>query len=176
MNGLAGDYWIDNPEKHPFFQWPARGWRQAQLRRTPAAEPDEDPSFPPDQFYAPPESKPLRRELLETTADERIELHTFEFTKVRVTFHKDRRGRFTEVVRRELASLRANPFWFEHNLYTPRTREDGGPFTIGRVIHMGRNVGFTGYIGGVAVFDRALTPQQMRRLAEIHRAGIIPAE
>lgn len=176
LNGLATDYWIDNPEKHPFFQWPARAWRQAQLRGTPTAEPDEDPAFPSDQFYTPPETKLLRRDLLEMSTNERVELQTFAFTKVRVTLRKDRRGRFTEVLRRELVSLRANPFWFAHDLYTPRALEAGGPFTIGRVIHMGRNVGFTGYIGGVAVFDRALTPKQMRRLAEIHRAGIIAAE
>ena len=39
--------------------------------------------------------------------------------------------------------------------------------------HSGRSVGFTGYIGGVAVFDRALTPAQMVRLADIHRSGVI---
>ena len=34
--------------------------------------------------------------------------------------------------------------------------KSGGPFTIGRVIHSSHSVGFTGWIGGVAVFDRAL--------------------
>jgi hypothetical protein len=41
------------------------------------------------------------------------------------------------------------------------------------VIHTGRSVGFTGYIGGVAVFDRALTPKQMERLAGVGKGGPI---
>ena len=39
----------------------------------------------------------------------------------------------------------------------------GGPFTIGRVIHSSRSVGFTGWIGGVAVFDRALTAEELAK-------------
>jgi hypothetical protein len=172
LDGKATDYWIDNPHKHQFFEWPAKGWLQAQLHRIAGVQPGEDPTFPADQFYTPPESKPRQRQVLETTATERVELHTFEFTKVRVTLRKDASGRFKEVVRRELVSLRANPYWFGHDLYAPRTPADGGPFTIGRVIHMGRSVGFTGYIGGVAVFDRPLTAGQMRRLAGL-RSGPI---
>jgi hypothetical protein len=84
---------------------------------------------------------------------------------VRVTYRKG------EPVKRELVALRANPFWFAHDLYAPARVEDGGPFTIGRVIHTGRSVGFTGYIGGVAVFDRALRAGEMERLAAIARSG-----
>jgi hypothetical protein len=72
----------------------------------------------------------------------------------------------------ELIALRANPYWFGHDLYAPANVEDGGPFTIGRVIHTGRNVGFTGYIGAVAVFSRALSAKEMKRLAEIARTPI----
>jgi hypothetical protein len=68
---------------------------------------------------------------------------------------------------RELMALRVNPFWFPHDLYNPRTPQDGGPFTIGRVIHTSKSVGFTGAIGGVAVFNRALSPKQMRELAAV---------
>lgn len=64
----------------------------------------------------------------------------------------------------ELAALRVNPYWFPHDIYTP-PQDAGGPFTIGRVIHTGRSVGFTGLIGGVAIFDRALSPREMQRLA-----------
>ncbi len=39
----------------------------------------------------------------------------------------------------------------------------GGPFTIGRVIHSSRSVGFTGWIGGVAVFDRALDAVALKK-------------
>jgi hypothetical protein len=70
-----------------------------------------------------------------------------------------------EVVGEDLVALKANPFWFAHDLFSPGSAEAGGPFTIGRVIHSGRGVGFTGWIGGVAVFNRALSPAQMRRRA-----------
>jgi hypothetical protein len=64
-----------------------------------------------------------------------------------------------------LAALRVNPYWFPHDLYSPASQEEGGPFTIGRVIHQGRSNGFIGAIGGVAVFNRALPPKELRRLA-----------
>ena len=47
----------------------------------------------------------------------------------------------------------------------------GGPFTIGRVIHSSRSVGFTGWIGGVAVFNRALTKAEIKTL---HDATEVP--
>lgn len=37
----------------------------------------------------------------------------------------------------------------------------GGPFTIDRVIHSSCGVGFTGWIGGVAVFNRALSEEEI---------------
>ena len=45
----------------------------------------------------------------------------------------------------------------------------GGPFTIGRVIHSSRSVGFTGWIGGVVVFDRALSADELLRLSALSR-------
>jgi hypothetical protein len=164
LDGRATEYWIDEPEKHPFFRWPAQGWRQAELRRTPGLQEGEDPSYPVDQFYRPPEKKVLAK----TRLNETTELLVYPFTKVRVT--RDTKGK---VIRRELASLRVNPFWFPHDLYHPRTIEQGGPFTIGRVIHSSRSVGFVGAIGGVAVFRRALGAREMERLASIR--GPLPA-
>jgi hypothetical protein len=160
LDGVAEDHWIENPDKHPFYQWPARGWRQAKLARMPGLQEGEDPSFPRDQFYEPPENKPLSRT---RTADGRWEIRQFEFTRVRVDLRTGDQ---------ELIALRANPYWFGHDLYAPANVEDGGPFTIGRVIHTGRNVGFTGYIGAVAVFSRALSAKEMKRLAEIARTPI----
>jgi hypothetical protein len=139
LDGEATDYWIDSPEKHPFFQWAARGWAGGE--------------------YRPPESRVLRR----TAEREGVELQEFAYTKVRVTRHEGK------VVKRELVALKANPFWFGHDLYAPARREDGGPFTIGRVIHSSRGVGFTGWIGGVAVFGRALSAKEMLRLASSAR-------
>lgn len=173
LNGEAKDYWIDDPAKHPFFQWPARGWLQAQLAAMPGEQPGEDAAFPRDQFYSPPEGKPLRRTHISESATHRVELHEFAFTKVRVTLTHGPSGRFREVVTRELMSLRANPFWFAHDLYSPDGIDNGGPFTIGRVIHSSRSVGLTGWIGGVAVFTRALDAKHMRRLAAIAANGNI---
>ncbi|QOY89762.1 LamG domain-containing protein [Paludibaculum fermentans] len=174
LNGKATEYWIENPQKHPFFQWPAKGWQQAQFHRQPGLQEGEDPSFPADQYYEPPETKLLHREVEQSTPASRRELQTFRYTKVRVTWQREGKGPW-RVVQRELVALKANPFWFGHDLYNPRTKEEGGPFTIGRVIHTSKSVGFTGYIGGVAVFDRALTPNQMQRLAEITKPGPIAA-
>lgn len=170
LNGMATDYWIeDGLSGHPFFRWPYNGWTQAELRRQPGLQPGEDPDFPPEQFYTPPEWKPLSRRILSETGGERMEIQEFQFTRVRVILGKDERGRFSRVLRRELVALRVNPFWFAHDIHAPPTPADGGPFTIGRVIHTGRSVGFTGWIGGVAVFNRALSPKQMKRLA-----GFVP--
>ncbi|MBL8177479.1 MAG: hypothetical protein JNK48_22575 [Bryobacterales bacterium] len=71
---------------------------------------------------------------------------------------------FVKVANGRLQALRVNPYWFPHDLYSPQAAEDGGPFTIGRVIHMGRNASAPGAIGGVAVFSRALGQKQLRKL------------
>jgi hypothetical protein len=158
INGIATENWIDEPQKHPFFKWPAAGWLQVQLRN--------DPAYPTDQYYGPPERRARKRKVVETSGDRRVEVEEYAFTKVRVTREKGR------VVGRELVSLKVNPYWFAHDLYSPVRPEDGGPFTIGRVIHTSRSVGFTGYIGGAAVFSRALSPSQMRRLSGIGRRQV----
>lgn len=74
---------------------------------------------------------------------------------------------------RDLAGLRLNPWWYPHGLYAPPADGSGGPFTIGRVIHSGRSVGFTGWIGGVAVYDRALDAGELARLAALRLPGPI---
>ncbi|WP_321475018.1 hypothetical protein [uncultured Paludibaculum sp.] len=173
LNGQATDYWIEDPQHHPFFRWPARGWQQAELHRQPGLQEGEDPAFPKDQYYEPPESKPRKRVVERSTTEERQELQTFGFTKVRVTYRREGNGPW-QPVRRELVALKANPYWFPHDLYNPGTKEEGGPFTIGRVIHTSKTVGFTGYIGGVAVFSKALSPSEMRRLAHLAKTGPIP--
>lgn len=63
-----------------------------------------------------------------------------------------------------LSALRVNPYWFPYDLYSPPSVKEGGPFTIGRVIHMGRNATSPGMIGGVAVFSRALSTKELRKL------------
>lgn len=165
LDGKATEFWIENPASHPFYKWPANGWLQAELRRQPGIQPGEDPEFPAAQFYAPPEAKSHRVEIVSRTSEDRVEIRHYEFTRVRVTLRR-LSGKWLEQGR-ELIALKANPFWFGHDLYTPATIEDGGPFTIGRVIHSSRSVGFTGWIGGVAVFKRALSPKEMLELSRI---------
>lgn len=167
LDGRADDYWIEQELfAHPFFKWPAEAWRQTQLHGQPGLQEGEDPAYPPDQFFAPPEARPVRAQRVSETDGERITELTYEFTRVRQTETRDARGRW-QISRRELVALRANPFWFPHDLFRPASSVEGGPFTIGRVIHSGRNVGTTGLLGGVAVYDRALSEAEMRRLAAI---------
>ena len=81
----------------------------------------------------------------------------------RVHFTAERMPRFTREATAppftetspDLVALRLNPWWYPHGLHTPADDGSGGPFTIGRVIHSSRSVGFNGWIGGVAVFNRA---------------------
>ena len=168
LDGEAEDHWIEDPASHPFFRWAAKGWREAQRRRLPGTRDGEDPGFPQDQLYEPPETKPRERKRASASGDERVFDETYAFTKVRVTQRRDPEGRWRPV-RRELRALRVNPFWFPHDLYAPRTPGEGGPFTIGRVIHSSRGNGTQQTVGGVAVFDRALSAREMRRLAAIGR-------
>ena len=58
-------------------------------------------------------------------------------------------------------------------VYTPANDGTGSPFTIGRVIHSSRSVGFTGWIGGVAVFNRALSAEELGKLSAFNRAPVI---
>jgi hypothetical protein len=60
---------------------------------------------------------------------------------------------------------------YPHDLYAPPHDGSGGPFTIGRVIHGSRSVGFTGWIGGVVVYDCALSAEEIKRLSDIGRQG-----
>ena len=92
---------------------------------------------------------------------DRAELRAYRYTKVEVTL------RDGQEVSRELVSLRLNPWWYPHDLYTPQDAQSRGPFTIGRVIHSSRGVGFTGWIGGDAVFDRALNADELRKLTDL---------
>lgn len=171
LDGVAEDFWIEEDlDRHPFFRWPARGWKQGQMRKLPGLQDGEDPDFPEDQFYLPPEDKPLRRERVSASREERIWVEHFEFTRVRVTERRNVSGSW-ETASRELAALRVNPFWFGHDLYKPSVPAEGGPFTIGRVIHSGRSQGIVAVIGGVAVYNRALSPLEMRRLAEVGFSG-----
>lgn len=165
LDGVAGDRWLDDPQQDRLLSSAANAWLQGRLRREPGLQVGEDPAFPPDQYYEPPEESPLAVTLERDDAKERVELREYPYTKVRVTETRTADG--WRETGRTLTALRLNPWWFPHALYAPSDAATGGPFTIGRVIHSSRSVGFTGWIGGVAVFNRALSPEELSRLAAL---------
>ena len=161
LNGVSGDRWLDNPKNDKLISSAYNAYMQGHYAKTLEKEPAEDPSFPKVQCYNPPEGEPLSVKVLRDENGDRVELREYRYTKVEVTL------RDGQEVSRELVSLRLNPWWYPHDLYTPQDAQSGGPFTIGRVIHSSRGVGFTGWIGGVAVFDRALNADELRKLTDI---------
>jgi hypothetical protein len=161
LDGVAGDRWLDNPRADRLLSSAYEAYRQGFFAGTKEREEDEDPTFPADQYYRPPEGTPLTVEVLSVSEAERVELRQYRYTKVRVT---SRNGREAS---RELVAIRLNPWWYPHGIYQPPDDGSGGPFTIGRVIHSSRGNGFTGWIGGVAVFDRALRAEEIARLSAI---------
>jgi hypothetical protein len=166
LDGQAGDRWLDAPQKDPLLSFAANAWLQGRLQRQPCMQEGEDPAFPAAQCYNPPEDEPVMVEVVNQAGDERVELREYPYTKVRVMLGRSPGGAWTETGR-ELVSLRLNPWWYPHGIYMPADAVSGGPFTIGRVIHSNRSVGFTGWIGGVAVFDRSLSAAELGRLAAL---------
>jgi hypothetical protein len=164
LNGVSGDRWLDHPKNDPLISHAYNDYMQGYYSRTPEKEAAEDAAFPKDQYYNPPEAVPLSVKVLRESGDGRVDLHEHRYTKVEVTL------RGGKEVARELVALRLNPWWYPHGIYTPKDARSGGPFTIGRVIHSSRSVGFTGWIGGVAVFDRALGSEEMKRMSDLGQA------
>ena len=164
LNGVSGDRWLDNPKNDKLISSAYNAYMQGHYAKLPGKQDGEDEAFPKDQYYNPPEGEPLSVKVLRESADERVELHEHRFTKIEVTL------RGGKEVSRNLVALRLNPWWYPQDLYSPKDAQSGGPFTIGRVIHSSRGVGFTGWIGGVAVFDRALSAEELDKLAEIRSA------
>lgn len=165
LNGEAGERWLENPKDDKLISSAYNAWKQGHLHREPGMQVGEDPAFPTDQFYNPPEEEPMSVTVVSETQEERVELREYRYTKVKVVKRGD-----TET--RDLVALKLNPWWYPHDLYTPANDGSGGPFTIGRVIHSSRSVGFTGWIGGVAVFDRALTAEELKAMTEVGRRPV----
>lgn len=174
LNGVAGDRWLDNPKRDSLIKSAHNAYLQGHYAKLPGQQDGEDPSFPADQYYNPPEDKILAETVLRETANKRVVRREFRYTQVEVTEAKAADGPWLET-RRELVALRLNPWWYPHDLYTPKDDGSGGPFTIGRVIHSSRSVGFTGWIGGVAVFDRALGAEELERLSKVASALAEPS-
>jgi hypothetical protein len=172
LNGVAGDRWLDDPKSDPLIASAYNAYMQGYYARVPGTQAGEDAALPKDQHYNPPEDHALSVKVLRENPVERVEWREYRYTRVEVVLRKGESGRWSEVSR-DLVGLRLNPWWFPHALYTPKDDGTGGPFTIGRVIHSSRSVGFTGWIGGVAVFDRTLTEAELSRLSGICAAGSI---
>lgn len=170
LRGRAAPRWLDNVKTTlpPVYN----AWLQGELQRMPGFQSGEDANFPADQVYNPPEGEPVAVEVLEESPAHRVEVREYGYTRVKVTLRQGADGAFTEAAR-DLVAIRLNPWWYPQDLYTPPDAVSGGPFTIGRVIHSSRSVGFTGWIGGVAVFDRALSAEEIARLTALGRAAPI---
>jgi len=165
LNGQSGDRWLDHPQQAGMIS-AANAWLQGRLAKIPGLQDDEDPKFPAAQYYNPPEESPVKVTVIDELGARRLELREYRYTKVKVTLLA---GQETQ---RELVALRLNPWWYPHGIFEPKNDGTGGPFTIGRVLHGGRSVGFTGWIGGVAVFDRALTAEELAKLNALARTPI----
>ncbi len=168
LNGVAGDRWLDHPKRDGLIKSAYNAYLQGHYAKLPGKQDGEDETFPKDQYYNPPEGEPLSVTVLRESAGERVERREHRYTQIEVTLREGRE------VSRDLVALRLNPWWYPHDLYTPKNDGSGGPFTIGRVIHSSRSVGFTGWIGGVAVFDRALGAEELERLTEVGRKPVKP--
>lgn len=181
LDGVANERWVENPAKDRFYRAAERAWRQAQLAKISGLQEGEDESFSPDQFYDPPTDQLVREEIVAESDLERTVVRTYSFTKVRLTSRKQTDGTWGDPESIELLALKTNPYWFGHTLFIPAEEKDGGPFTIGRVVHSGRGGRLTAYLGGVAVYGRALTPDEMLRLSTLAReptlrkAEIVPS-
>lgn len=166
LNGKSGDRWQDNPKQGGLIKSDYDAYMQGHYASLPGRQDGEDPSFPADQYYNPPEATPVSVKIIRQSADERVELREYGYTRVEVTLQKKDGDLWIETGR-DLVGLRLNPWWYPHDLYSPKDAESGGPFTIGRVIHSSRTVGFTGWIGGVVVFDRALSAEELSNLTKL---------
>lgn len=164
LNGVAGDRWLEHPKRDGLIKSAYNAYLQGHYAKLPGKQEGEDETFPKDQYYNPPEGEPLSVTVLRESAGERVELREHRYTKIEVTLREGKE------VSRDLVALRLNPWWYPHDLYTPKDDGSGGPFTIGRVIHSSRSVGFTGWIGGVAVFDRALGAEELAALSKVASA------
>jgi len=168
LNGVAGDRWLDDPKNDGLIKSAYHAYMQGHYARIPEQQDGENPAFPQDQYYNPPEDNAISVKVLSENAEERSEILEYRYTRVQTTRVRTANGEWLETAR-DLVGLRLNPWWYPHDLYSPADDGSGGPFTIGRVIHSSRSVGFTGWIGGVAVYDRALSPAELATLADLRQ-------
>ena len=174
LDGQATPNWVEQPGKKGFYAFAVKAWEQGRYARLPGEQAGEDPEFPADQRYCPPELTPLEERVESDAPDRRVVLRVYEFTKVRVTLVPAADGTMKELPEAELVALKVNPYWFGHDLFSPASAEVGGPFTLGRVIHSNRHPTLSAWFGGAAVYARPLGPEEMARLARLDRPAGMP--
>ena len=167
VNGSANEVWVENPKESRFFEHAYRAWQQGQLADIDGIQPGEDVNFPKDQYYRLPEDEPVETKIIERTSDRVVRLETYPFSKIEAIYQVKPGGKLGKPLKRDLVALKSNPYYFGYDIYAPKTMEQGGPFTIGRVIHSNRHATLSAWIGGVAVFDRPLSDEEMKKLATI---------
>lgn len=64
--------------------------------------------------------------------DRVVRPETYPFTKVESTYQVQPDGTLGKPLKRDLVSLKSNPYYFGSDIYAPKSIEQGGPFTIGR--------------------------------------------
>ncbi len=168
LNGVTGQHWLINLQNDVFGKACYNAYMQGYFAKLPGKQEGEDESYPKDQYYNPPEGTPVLVRVLSQTANERVEAHDFRYTRLRITI------RDGVEVSRDLVGISANPWWYPHPIYSPIDMQRRSEFTIGRVVHSQRTVGFTGWIGGVAIYDRALSIPEIRALSNLRSATPIP--
>jgi hypothetical protein len=164
LNGVSGHRWLDNPKTDNPISSAYKAYMQGHYAKLPGKQEGEEEAFPNDQHYNPPEGEPLGVRVIRESGDERVELCENRHTKIELTL------RGGKEISRDLVALRLNPWWYPQDLHIPKDGVSGGPFAIGRVIHSSRSVGFTGWIGRVAVFDRALSSGKLLQLNKARSA------
>lgn len=168
LDGSAGTRWENDVKKNLSVVYDA--WKKGEAHRL--ANPQDKDVFKNTEYYFPPEGEPISISLIWENEQTRIELHEFRYTKVKVTLQHKEDGSW-QVMERDLEAVRLNPWWYPYDIYSPVDASSGGPFTIGRVIHSSRSIGTTGWIGGVAVFDRALNEKEMQTLAAFSNQPLV---
>lgn len=92
LNGEAGDRWLDNPKADKLISSAYQAYMQGHYARLPGSQPGEDPTFPQDQYYNPPEDQPIATIVLRSSDDEREEQREYRYTKVRVLLRRNPMG------------------------------------------------------------------------------------
>jgi hypothetical protein len=74
LDGQSGERWQDNPQKDRLISFAANAWLQGRLAKIPGLQEGEDPKFPADQYYNPPEETPVKVTVLSEKEAKRVEL------------------------------------------------------------------------------------------------------